>query len=364
MKLTYILQKMRYLLFQLFHGQREYSLPTDCDLRDIQEVVRRGERPFIPFHGPGGKTCTITFYSNGGTGMMEKVEVDYGSTYTLPANTMTPPEGYTFSAWDIGGEEYQPGDKVDVYTDLTISAVWKPETVNHAVNIFPAPGWKGWFLVHYTPVGGEEQIATVDATTQWGFVIEDGKPMSSLYSSIYITDSGFPPQRVEPFDLDAPVTESITYYYPPTESTKAQFTIDASGYISASHSDKDIYIWYLDEQQTDKYVTCNPDFSFEVEKNTPLSSKYSQIRIAVADKDTLPPGIPTSSWKDVNLTKTLSADTTIVIVDDFSKEYAGISGEIDAGQNPGSNFESWLVGNNFDTGSGNSDSDFSIGGGD
>jgi disulfide oxidoreductase YuzD len=46
---TYIhIAKDEVFTFPTVPGQREYVLPTDCDLRDIQEVVRRGIRPPRP----------------------------------------------------------------------------------------------------------------------------------------------------------------------------------------------------------------------------------------------------------------------------------------------------------------------------
>ena len=68
---------------------------------------------------------TITFDANGGTGTMSPVQVNSGSSYTLPSSTFTAPSGKAFKAWQIGTTEYNAGASITVTSDLTLKALWK-----------------------------------------------------------------------------------------------------------------------------------------------------------------------------------------------------------------------------------------------
>ena len=68
---------------------------------------------------------TVTFVSsNDGTGETSEITIDPGE-YTLPACEFEAPEGKQFKAWMVGNEEKQPGDKIEVTSDTTITAVWE-----------------------------------------------------------------------------------------------------------------------------------------------------------------------------------------------------------------------------------------------
>jgi len=68
---------------------------------------------------------TVFFAANGGEGTMNPVDVT-GESYELPANGFFAPEGKQFSAWEVKGGEYAPGDSITVTEDTTVTAVWKP----------------------------------------------------------------------------------------------------------------------------------------------------------------------------------------------------------------------------------------------
>ena len=71
-------------------------------------------------------TCTVTFDKNGGTGTMSSVQVNKGSSYTLPECTFTPPSSeYEFAYWTVDGINRKPGDTITVNKDLTVTAVWQ-----------------------------------------------------------------------------------------------------------------------------------------------------------------------------------------------------------------------------------------------
>ncbi|MBQ7415648.1 MAG: InlB B-repeat-containing protein [Oscillospiraceae bacterium] len=75
-------------------------------------------------------TVTISFNANGGTGTMDAVE-NLGS-YTLPECGFTAPEGKTFVGWSDSADgevKGQPGDSVIFTEDMTLYAVWEPDSV-------------------------------------------------------------------------------------------------------------------------------------------------------------------------------------------------------------------------------------------
>ena len=67
----------------------------------------------------------VSFDANGGTGTMITADVNEGEEYTLPECGFTAPSNKTFKAWSVGGEEKQPGDKITVSADTTVTAVWQ-----------------------------------------------------------------------------------------------------------------------------------------------------------------------------------------------------------------------------------------------
>ena len=77
--------------------------------------------------------ATVSFSPGEGSGTMADEKVNIGSNYTLPANGFTPPKGKEFKAWNVSGQEKQPGDVIQINANVTIKAIWKekePETYN------------------------------------------------------------------------------------------------------------------------------------------------------------------------------------------------------------------------------------------
>ena len=205
---TYIhIAKDEVFTFPTVPGQREYVLPPDCDLRDIQEVVRKGVRPPPPPKIEEDKPCTITFASNGGTGVMEKIEVAWGTRYPLPPCEFTPPDSYTFKAWDAGGQEYYIGETIYVYTDMTIFPIWAREDVIYKIqNVTPEdiP-----MYLHLTPLVGEERIITLPGKGgYYSIAVERGKALNTRYQDIYVIN--YYGDRTD-IDLTTAILEDTTY---------------------------------------------------------------------------------------------------------------------------------------------------------
>ena len=72
------------------------------------------EKHFVQFSNVG----------NYASGTMQPVQVEEGE-YTLPDPTYTPNTGYVFEGWLVGGLLKQPGDKINVTSNIIINAKWK-----------------------------------------------------------------------------------------------------------------------------------------------------------------------------------------------------------------------------------------------
>ena len=67
---------------------------------------------------------TVSFNVNGGDGLYGPV-AGVSGTYTLPECVFTPPAGKQFKAWEVGGVQYAPGDKITVLANKKVYAVWE-----------------------------------------------------------------------------------------------------------------------------------------------------------------------------------------------------------------------------------------------
>ena len=72
---------------------------------------------------------TVSFHPNGGSGTMDPVTVDYGTTYLFPENGFTAPEGKRFAHWAIdsldGDTTAVPGGGLTILRGTTAYAVWE-----------------------------------------------------------------------------------------------------------------------------------------------------------------------------------------------------------------------------------------------
>ena len=70
------------------------------------------------------ESYVVSFNANGGSGTMNDV-TDVKGDYTLPDCGFIAPEGLEFDYWLIADEKYQPGDVINVNSDIEIIACWK-----------------------------------------------------------------------------------------------------------------------------------------------------------------------------------------------------------------------------------------------
>ena len=94
-----------------------FTLSAETKFRPNKTITRV---EFIPV-----LTYAVIFDANGGTGTMIPAEVNEGEEYRLPRCGFTAPSNKTFKAWSVGGEEKQPGDKITVSANTTVTAVWQ-----------------------------------------------------------------------------------------------------------------------------------------------------------------------------------------------------------------------------------------------
>ena len=86
---------------------------------------------------PAKVTYKVTFAAGeGATGTMDPVDVEEGTEYTLPACTYTAPANSHFAGWSIPAANWweqaqikQPGDKITVSANVTVTATWLKDNV-------------------------------------------------------------------------------------------------------------------------------------------------------------------------------------------------------------------------------------------
>lgn len=73
------------------------------------------------------KKYSVTFEANGGSGRIPSKTVTENEEVELPQNTFVAPTGKVFDGWIVSGnkDEKKPGDKIEVTSDITITASWK-----------------------------------------------------------------------------------------------------------------------------------------------------------------------------------------------------------------------------------------------
>ena len=77
---------------------------------------------------------SITFDNDGGTGSMDAVSIDKGSSYTLPISKFTPPAGMEFDKWSVTvgsapAVDKKPGESIVASDNVAVKAVWKVKEV-------------------------------------------------------------------------------------------------------------------------------------------------------------------------------------------------------------------------------------------
>ena len=75
------------------------------------------------------QTHTVTFNANGGTGTVDPMTAEAGTAITLPSADGLSRQYYTFTAWETGEKQYNPGDQFTVSAETVFTAVWTRNTI-------------------------------------------------------------------------------------------------------------------------------------------------------------------------------------------------------------------------------------------
>ena len=90
------------------------------------EVCKAGSSP----------TYTLSYDENGGSGSAMADQV--GTSLTVATNTYTAPTGYSFQKWNTamngGGTDYAAGGSITLTEDVTLYAIWQPQTYTVTLN--------------------------------------------------------------------------------------------------------------------------------------------------------------------------------------------------------------------------------------
>lgn len=160
-----------------------YDNGKTVDISNNQFTMPPGNVSVNAEFEPTSQEYTVRFEPNGGTGSMDSVKVAPGQAYTLPDNKFTHPDGKIFKAWDVNGEEKQPGNVIKINDNVTIKPVWDDVTPD-SYNVILVQPQKGG-TVNATPTfakeGGTIKLsATPDKGYKFGnyVVTANGKPVT------------------------------------------------------------------------------------------------------------------------------------------------------------------------------------------
>ena len=113
---------------------------------------------------------TVDFDPNGGKGEMESVTTAWGSKITLPECGFKAPNGKEFDTWDAGN----PGDEVEVKSDLTVKALWKEAPLTLTADVDPTQ--TGGRIAIKVPYAKRGAIAATLSASEEGVLYESSKP--------------------------------------------------------------------------------------------------------------------------------------------------------------------------------------------
>ena len=92
----------------IFIGQKDIEITPNFE--EVRQITHR-----------------VEFEANGGSGRIPYINVADKEELILPENTFASPKGKVFDGWIVSGnkDNKKPGDKIEVTSDITITASWK-----------------------------------------------------------------------------------------------------------------------------------------------------------------------------------------------------------------------------------------------
>lgn len=252
--------------FPTVPGQREYVLPDDCDLRDIQEVTRtfRGPRR-LPIMN---EYLSVTFYANGGTGTMQKIDAKFGESIVLPACTLTPPAGNLFKCYIIDNEEYQPGDEYVVNHDTTVTCEWEAQTYTIT---FATISGETFFVdtpspKQYSATGGKEIGTSIPVLPEPKVVSAANRFVGWKLNDTVYTNNEVSSMIVEGNTTFTAEVENVGSWYIIIKSPNENSTLNV------------VYKVYGESEQT-ATIYSGATVNLAVAKETVIGERYEYIRV-------------------------------------------------------------------------------------
>ena len=124
---------------------------------------------------PIWRDARVTFEANGGEGILYPTNLvpESDGSIILPECSLIPPEGKMFSRWSIG-ESGQPGNRVAIYGDTTVTPVWSDAilTLTFALNGASGDIFQHtlWGTQYYTLPSAEEWMTNNRVTPPEGTI--------------------------------------------------------------------------------------------------------------------------------------------------------------------------------------------------
>ena len=214
-----------------------------------------------------------------------------------------------------------------VYTeDTTIYAKDpNPEVTLTFLNTTPSYAMQ----VRYKTKDGVE--GEITESTSVSIQAPKGAGLNTMYDYIFVDFLDGSPYAV---DLTQVFYQDTTLEYHARE--RLVLTITDSGYKFAGHGAIPfMYVDYKYKNQPASTLKADATATLSIPDNDYLLKMYDYIRIRLEEDPA------TTHYRSIDLYKKATANTTIEVVDDTAKEYAGTDEVFDVGTNPGASFVSW-----------------------
>jgi hypothetical protein len=170
------------------NGISGYSGTADQNTQML-DLLKSGKL-LTPDSASGGSSVSVAFDANGGDGTMAALILEEGSsTVTISPNAFSL-KGHKFQGWSnvAGGQVlYEEGDAINVYSNITLYAVWAP---NHFTLVYHANGGSGTMENTIVTYGVHEPLR--EATFTRSGYIQTGwyRYRSSDNMWYYVSDDG------------------------------------------------------------------------------------------------------------------------------------------------------------------------------
>ncbi len=161
-------------------GKNEYDEGDEYTVTgDVIFTAQWSKNYTVAFEGGTGATGNPPALTGGNT-------VADGTEIILPNNTFSK-DGYTFSKWSDGQNEYGEGDKYTVTGDVTFTAQWKENTPDPTVTVEVNDNYlDGYKLIKATIENADGNVPTYDGTAMFQVENTNGKSIYDETAYYYV----------------------------------------------------------------------------------------------------------------------------------------------------------------------------------